>query len=259
MAPGRRRESAREHLGAVHRSADRDLVADGGHSADRGGRLSASAGGTAAAGRFPNHPGHGAIAGRQPRDDGFVGGNAARASIRPDSWRYSNDLDERARQHGGHRPVRSQSRHRRGGTGCPGGDQCGRRAAAEEPAQPADLSQGQSGGFADSDLRRPFRRAAAHRRRRLCREHSRSADLADHRRRPGQCRRAAEAGGPRPGRSRQDRGAGHRSRGGGNGDRLGHCRHSEGQHRRRAAEFCHLRQRSDPQRCDVERCGRDLQ
>ena len=41
------------------------------------------------------------------------------------------------------------AQHRRRRTGYPHGDQCGERAAAEEPPVTPDLSQGQSGGRAD--------------------------------------------------------------------------------------------------------------
>ena len=61
---------------------------------------------------------------------------------------------------GDHHPVRSRSQHRWRGERCAGGDQCGERAIAEDPADPANLPQSQSGGFADPVARSHLRHAA---------------------------------------------------------------------------------------------------
>jgi hypothetical protein len=66
----------------------------------------------------------------------------------------------------------------------------------------------------------------------------------DFRRGAGQCARAAEAGGPDPDRSREDRGHGAQPRGPARGDRERHHRQPERQHRRRDPHLHHLRQRS---------------
>ena len=58
-----------------------------------GGGLPAAAGGAAAAGRLPDHPGLRRAARRQPRDHGLVGGAAAGAAVRADPRRHPDDLD----------------------------------------------------------------------------------------------------------------------------------------------------------------------
>ena len=74
-----------EHLRAVHPAADRDRAADGRAAAVRPGRLSAAAGGGAAERQLSDPSGHRAAAGRRSADHGVVGGDAARAAVRPDS------------------------------------------------------------------------------------------------------------------------------------------------------------------------------
>ena len=68
---------------------------------------------------------------------------------------------------------------------------------------PADLSQGQSGRFADPAAVGDVRHAAADRGRRQCRRPARPADQPDPRRRAGDDRRPAEARRPHPARSGQ--------------------------------------------------------
>ena len=101
-----------QHLVAVHPLSHRNLVADGGDSVRRPRGLSAAAGSAAAAGRFPDHPGRGILAGRQPRNHGVVGGAAAGTAARANSRRRADDVDEFARHHRGHHPVRPQPQHR---------------------------------------------------------------------------------------------------------------------------------------------------
>ncbi len=173
--------------------------------------------------------------------------------------RHPDDLDERARQLGDHRAVRSQPQHRCGGAGHPGGDQRRRRTAAQEPADPADLSQGQPGRSADPDLRRPFRRHAADHGRRLRREHPGPADLADQRRRADRRRRPAEAGGAHSGRSGQARGARDRPRGRRHRHLERDRRHADRKHRRTDAQLHDLRQRPAPRRRSMERHHHRLQ
>ena len=111
-----------------------------------------------------------------------------------DPRRDADDIDERARHDPDHRAIRPPPQHRRRGAGRPDGDQCRRRPAAEEPAVPADLSEGQSGRLADPVLRPDLGHAAADRGRRLCREYPGAADLADLRGSRWSDRRPAEAG-----------------------------------------------------------------
>ena len=142
-------------------------------------RLSAPAGGAAAADRFSDDHGQRVAAGRLARNDGLVGRAAAGASDRANPRRFADDLDEFARRDRDQRAVRPRSQHRRRRQRHPGGDQRRVRAIAEGPAEPADLSQGQPLGHADPHPLRPLGRRADHRRRRRRRKHSRPAHQPD--------------------------------------------------------------------------------
>ena len=74
------------------------------------GRLSAIAGGAAAAGGFPDHQRVGGAAGRQPRDHGVVGRRAAGTAIRPHRRRHRNDLRQLSRLDQHHAAVRFEPR-----------------------------------------------------------------------------------------------------------------------------------------------------
>ena len=117
----------------------------------------------------------------------------------------------------------------------------------------ADLSQGQSGGLADPAAVRDLRHAAAHHRQRQRRCPACAADQPDFRRGPGQHRRTAEAGDPRPDRPgktrRQGPVDGRRPR----PDRHHHRRCAQGQYRRRYAGLHDLRQRPVDRREGLER------
>ena len=101
--------------------------------------------------------------------------------------------------------VRPQPQHRRRGERRAGGDQRGRRAIAEEPADPADLQESQSGRFADPAALGEFAIAAADRGRRPSLDQARPADQPDPRRRAGHDRRPADARHPHSARSGQTR------------------------------------------------------
>ena len=79
----------REHLPALHRAPGRHHAADGGPRAHRHRRLSLPAGGTAAAGGLPDHPGERAAAGCQPGDHGHLRSRSRsrRSSRRFPVWR----------------------------------------------------------------------------------------------------------------------------------------------------------------------------
>ena len=233
----------RKHFIAVHPLSDRNLIADGGHPVRRPRRLSPAAGGAAAAGRFPDHPGLCLLAGRQPRNHGLVGGTAAGAATGANPRRRADDVDQFARHVGGHDPIRPQPQHRRRRERRAGRDQCRRRPVAEEPPLAADLSQGQSGRFTDPAVVGDLGHAAAHHRQRRRRRPAGAADQPDFRRRPGHDRRPAEAGDARPDRSRQAGGEGPVARRRPRPDRDHHRRQPEGQHRRRDPQLHHLRQR----------------
>ena len=111
--------------------------------------------------------------------------HAAGIPVRGNLRAVADDLDQRARHHADHAAVRPGPQHRCGRAGRADRHRRRRRPAAEEPADAADLPQGQSGRFADSDPGGALRRAAGHHRRRLRREHPRAADLADSRHRAG--------------------------------------------------------------------------
>ena len=149
--PKRRRRARalarHEYFRALHSPADRDHLADDGGRARRPRGLSAAAGGAAAQVDFPTINVSASLAGRKPRDHGLGGGAAARASIRADSRRHADDVDEHARLHLDSLAVRSQPQHRRGGAGRAGGDQRRRTAIADRSALAAHLPQGQPGRF----------------------------------------------------------------------------------------------------------------
>src|SRR6266404_2493254 len=148
-SPARAKGTRNEHFERLHRAADCDLAADGRDSAGRCGGLPAPSGGAVAASRLSDDPGHDAAARCQPRDHGILGHPTAGAAVWADPGRYADDVEQRARQQRNHGPVRLVAQHRRCRAGYPDGDQCGERAAAEEPSLTADLPQGQSGGLAD--------------------------------------------------------------------------------------------------------------
>ena len=133
--------------------------------------------------------------------------------------------------------------HRRRRQRRAGRDQRRRRAIAEEPPLAADLSQGQSGGFADPAAVGDIGHAAADHRQRRRRCPARAADQPDLRRRPGHHRRPAEAGDPGPDRPGQARRQGPVAGGRAQPDRDHHRRQPEGQYRRRHPRLHHLRQR----------------
>ena len=155
---------------------------------------------------FPTISVTASLPGAEPADHGVVGGDAAGAAVRADPRRRPDDFDQRPRHVVDHAAVRPRPQHRRGRAGRPGGDQCGGRPIAEEPAEPADLPQGQSGRHADADPVGVVRHVAADHGRRLCRYRRGPADQPHHRRRPGDHRRRAEAvdpGADRPGEARR--------------------------------------------------------
>ena len=135
---------------AVHQATDY-------HDADHVGRhglrhhgVSSAAGQRPADRRFPDDPGHGDIARRQPRDDGVVGGDAAREAVLDDCRCQLDELDESAGQHQHHAAVRSQSQHRRGGAGRAGGDRQGGQAAAAADADAAVVQKVNPGDASDA-------------------------------------------------------------------------------------------------------------
>ena len=114
-------------------------------------------------------------------------------------------------------------------------DQRRGRPVAEEPAEPADLPQGQPGRFADPAVVGDIGHAAADRGQRRYRRAARPADQPDFRRRPGVHRRPAETRDPDPDRSGQA--GGQRPVAGGRPQPACHYhgRQSEGRDRRRDA------------------------
>ena len=155
-----------ERLLPLHPPADRHLPAWRRGDAGRRARLLVAAGLGAAAGRFPHHPGHHAVAGRQSRHHRLAGDRAARAPVRPDPGAADHDLVEFVRHQPGHAAIRSQPRHRRRRAGRAVGDQRRRLDAAAQPALPAALFEGEPGRRADHHAgahladHRPARRSA---------------------------------------------------------------------------------------------------
>ena len=202
-----------EHLRTVHPPSDRDDAAGGRIADDRRGHLSDAADRAAAAGRLSHHPGIRDVAGGQRRDHGRERDDPARAAIRLDRRRDRTDLDEFARLKLDHRAVQSRSRHRCRCRRHPVGDQRRQRTVADQPAEPAELPEGQPGGLADPDPGADLGLAAAHGGRRFGRECPGPAAFADQRRCPDHDQRPAEARGTHSARPGKDRIARSRSRG----------------------------------------------
>ena len=208
-------------------------------------RLLGAAGVGAAAGRFPDRAGDDAAARRQPRRDCLADHSAAGAPARADPVAVVDAIDEFVRRQPDLAAVRSQPRHRRRDAGRAGRDQCGGRNPAENPAVPADLRQGQSGGcardHAGADLGDDF----AARDERYRRYDPGPAAEPDFRRRPRLGAGRAEARGAGAGGSGAARRLRHRD----GGFARRHCRRqrlrSQGIARRRAAILHHRRQRPD--------------
>jgi hypothetical protein len=162
--------------------------------------VSAAARRAAAAGRLPDHPREREPAGREPGDDGVERGAAARAPVLAHRRPHADDVAERHRQHADHAAVRARPLDRRGCARRAGGHQRLHRPAPEQPAEPADLPQGEPGRRTDHADHGAVEDAAADPGQRLGRQHPGAADLADLGGRPGQHRRGAKARRAHPGR-----------------------------------------------------------
>ena len=145
------RGSSHEHLVALHRSPGRDDAAHDRRRARRRRGVPPASGVAAAAGRSADDLGLRVAAGREPRDDGGDGRDAARALAGPHRRRDGDDVDERARLDADRAAVRSRPRHQRRGARRAGGDQRGAELAAHGPQRQPLVSQGQSGRRADHD------------------------------------------------------------------------------------------------------------
>jgi hypothetical protein len=93
----------------LHQAPDRHDAARAGDPAHRWHRgVPAAAGGAAAAGRLPDHPGVGQPARGEPRDDGVERGAAAGAPVLAHRRPVADDLDERHRLDPDHLAVRPE-------------------------------------------------------------------------------------------------------------------------------------------------------
>ncbi len=208
----------REHRRTVRPPAGDDDAGHDRHPDLRLGRLPAPAGQRAAQRRFPDDPGHGEPAGRQPGYDGVVGRDAAREAVLDHRRHRLDDLDIDQRQHDDRPAVRARPQHRRRGAGRAVGDRRRRPVAPVGNADAADPAQGQSRGLLHSAARAHLGDAAAVGRRRLRREQPGPADLDDQRRGAGAGVRVAAVCGAhpaRPQRARDPRHRAHRRRAGG--------------------------------------------
>ena len=97
------------------------------------------------------------LPGREPRDHGLLGGDAAREAVLDHPRHRGDDVDQRPGQHPDHAPVRAEPQHRRGRAGRAGGDL---PDAAPAPAghAAAELPEGGPVVVADPVLRAPDRR-----------------------------------------------------------------------------------------------------
>ncbi len=103
----RPRRSRNERLLALHPPPDRDFAARRRGDAGRHARLLVAAGLGAAAGRFPDHPGHDAAPRRQSRHHRRAGDGAARTPVRPDPVAGDDDVVEFVRHQPDHAAIRS--------------------------------------------------------------------------------------------------------------------------------------------------------
>src|SRR4030088_2929972 len=83
-----------EYIRALHSPAGRNVAADDGAGGRRHRGLSASAGGAAATGRFPDRPGCRAASGGKSRNHGGNRGAAAGAPVRADFRPHRHDIHE---------------------------------------------------------------------------------------------------------------------------------------------------------------------
>ena len=113
-----------ELLLPVHPQAGRHHAVGYWPAADRHRRLPLPAGGEHADHRVPDHPRVGEPARRRSGDHGGDGRRAAGAPPRRDRRRHRDHLDQFARQHQHHDPVRPQPQDRRRGARRAGGAQC---------------------------------------------------------------------------------------------------------------------------------------
>ncbi len=90
--------------------------------------------------------------------------------------------------------VRSEPRCERRGARCAGGDQCGAKPVAGEPAEQSDVPEDQSFGFTDPDSRVDLRHADGAAALRCLRQHSGAEDRPGGWRRTDVLRRQREAG-----------------------------------------------------------------
>src|SRR5215471_14580634 len=174
--PGR--ASHHEYLDAIHPTASCDLAPDGCHPDGWHHLVPSAPDRPAAAGRFPDDFGIGERPRRKPRNDGFIGRHATRATVCADLRRHSDDVDERARSIEHHRTIRSKPKHRRRRPGHTGGHQRSGRTAVEESAESADLPQGEPGGYACFYNCSELGKSLGHRNGRLRRHYPGSATLA---------------------------------------------------------------------------------
>ena len=254
----RARAPGNERLHALHPASDRNLASGFRGDAGRLAGLLVAAGLVAAAGRFPDHPGHHAVAGRQPRHHRRAGDRAAGASVRPDPVAVGDDVVELVRHQPGHVAVRSRPRHRRRRAGRAGRHQRCRLDLAARAALSADLRQGEPGRCAGADAGDDLADHLASQPQRSCRHPDGAAAGRGWRRRPRLDPGRHPAGGAHPGRSGAARRLRHRPRRPSPGDRRRQRLRREGLARRSAPVLHHFGQRSVDRRRILQGAGRRL-
>ena len=196
----------------LHPAADRHRPHHGRAVRRRRHRLHAAAGRRASERRFPDAVGERAIARRRPEDDGLRRGATARAAVRRNPRRQPDHLVERAGRDQHHLAIRPVAQHRRRRHRRHPGDQRCARLPAQEPADAADLQEGQSRRPAGADPRPDLAGDAAHAARPVRRSRRRPAHLDAARRRPGGDLRRAEVRADDPDQPAFARFARHRAR-----------------------------------------------
>jgi hypothetical protein len=144
------RAARRELYRYLHPPPGDDHAGHGGHFWVRPVCVSIAAGVRPAERRFSNDPGFRVASRCEPRDDGVIRSDTARAAIQHDRRHRFNDIVERDWNDERHHSIRSQPRHRCGRAGCTIRHFRGCAIAAAGSSEPAVVQEGQSGGFADS-------------------------------------------------------------------------------------------------------------
>ncbi len=149
-----------EYFRAIHPEAHRHHTSGGGDYAGRSRGVPPASCLAATSSGFSDNFRERSFAGRQSGDDGLIGGNAARTSIRTYRRRLGNDVVKLPRIHQYYPAIQSRSGYRRSRPRCAGGHQRRPGLSANESSEQSFVSKSESRGFSDLHARPHF--AATH-------------------------------------------------------------------------------------------------